>query len=129
MASRSRKRRAPLSFDWTPVADSGDGPPPLPDVRLRHTHVNLDAAGPSRSRTSHIPAPASPSKHAGPSFNSDNDDYNWNTEPAPPELTVENYPFIDPAYRHYLDLMEPSLPRRKRTVEVCKIFLLQMHIS
>jgi hypothetical protein len=122
MATRSRKRRAPLSFDWTPVADSADEPPPLPDVRLRHTHVNLDAAGPSRSRTSYISAPASPSKRAGSSFDDGHDNYNWNPDPAPPEITVENYPFLDPAYQHHLDLKEPGPPRRKRTAEVREFF-------
>jgi hypothetical protein len=90
------------------VLDDGDGLQPLPDVHLRHTHLNLDAAGPSTSRTSYISAPASPSKRAGTSVeNLDHyDDYNWNPEPPPPEITVENYPFLDPAYQEYLNQKE-----------------------
>jgi len=110
MASRSRKRRAPSSFDWTPVLDDTDEPQPLPDIRLRHTQLNLDSAGPSTSRTSYIPAPASPKKRAGPSVNDNYDNYNWNPEPAPPEINLENYPFLDPAYQHHLDLWEPGPP-------------------
>jgi hypothetical protein len=118
----SRKRRAPASFDWTPVPDHGADPQPSPDIRLRHTHINLDSAGHSTSRTSYISAPASPSKRAGTSVDDTYDSYNWNPEPPPPEINIENYPFLDPAYQHYLDLMEPGPPpRRKRTVEV--IFL------
>jgi hypothetical protein len=124
MASRPRKRRAPLSFDWTAVPDNVDEPPTLPDIRLRHTHMNLDSTGPTKSRTSYISAPASPSKRAEPSIDDTYDNYNWNPEPAPPEITIENYPFLDPAYQHYLDLQEPGPPpRRKRTTEVSRNIL------
>lgn len=73
------------------------------------------------SRTTYISAPASPSKRTEPSFDDNYDNYNWNPEPPPPEINIENYPFLDPAYQHHLDLMEPGPLRCKRTVEV--IFL------
>jgi hypothetical protein len=106
-------------FDWTPVPDHGAEPQPLLDIRLWHTHINLDSAGHSTSRTSYISAPASPSKRAEPSFDGTYNSYNWNPEPPPPKINIENYTFSDPTYQHYLDLMEPGPPlQRKRTMEV-----------
>jgi hypothetical protein len=120
MAYRNRKRRAPSSLDWTPVADS-DELPPLPNIHIRHTHLNLDPTGSSTSRTSYISAPASPSKTSNVASSQDtHDSYNWNTEPAPLEINYENYPFLDPAYQHHLDDSGPDPPqRRKRTPEAC----------
>lgn len=112
----SRKRRAPASFDWKKVSDDNE-PQAVPDIRIQHTHLNLDQSRPPSTRTSYIPSPASPSK-AGPS-NLTYDDFNWNEEPAPPEINFDNYPFLDPAYVHHLDANEPGPPRRKRTTEVC----------
>jgi hypothetical protein len=111
-----RKRRAPASFDWKRVEDD-DEPQPVPDIRIQHTHLNLDQTRPPSTRISYIPSPASPSK-AGPS-NFTYDDFNWNEEPAPPEINFDNYQFLDPAYIHHLDANEPGPPRRKRTTEVC----------
>jgi len=112
-----RKRRVPASFDWTPVLDVGDTLE-LPDIHVRHSHVHLDPLGPSSSRTTFISAPASPSKSDGPSDYYDDNDYNWNNEPAPPEINTNDFPFLDPAYTHFLDLNEPGPPRRPRTIEV-----------
>jgi hypothetical protein len=36
----------------------------------------------------------------------------------PPEINTTNYPFLDPAYVHFLDINEPGPPRWKRTTEV-----------
>jgi hypothetical protein len=114
-----QKRRAPLSFDWLPVQDDDDVPAPARDIRMRHTHLNLHESGGSSSRTSFIPAPASPAKQSvQPSYE---DDFNWNDEPAPLEINTTNYPFLDPAYQHFLDINEPGPPRRKRTTEVCSL--------
>jgi hypothetical protein len=109
-----RKRRVPRSFDWTPVAP--DTKRPLPDTRNSHTRIDLDQSGSSTSQTSYISAPASPTKILALPF--DDDDINWNNEPAPPEINTTNYPFLDPAYVHFLDVNEPGPPRRKRTTEV-----------
>ncbi len=109
----SRKRRARASFDWTPVADD-DEEPPIPDIHIRHTRLDLDVSGALSSTTKFLAAPASPikrSRHVEA-------DFAWNDEPAPPELNATNYPFMDPAYEHFLDINEPGPPRRKRTVEV-----------
>jgi hypothetical protein len=110
----TRKRRAPASFDWTPVLDDSDEDQPLPDIRIRHTRVELDESGRSSSTTSFIPAAASPAKNRRAQY----DDIDWNNEPAPLELNTANYPFLDPAYQHFLDVNEPGPPRRKRTTEV-----------
>jgi hypothetical protein len=117
--SMSRKRRAPASFEWQTVPENADEPLPQPDIRIRHSHFNLDQSGPSSSRTSYLSAPASPSKKAGP-LNYDYDDYNWNNEPVPTETNATNHAFHDhdPAYLHFLDVNEPGPPRRPRTVEV-----------
>jgi len=113
-----RKRPVPASFDWTPVLDL-DEPLQLPDIHIRHSHIDLDPVGPSSSHTRYISAPASPSKSTGPTHNyNDDDDFNWNYEPAPPEININDHPFLDPAYVHFLDINEPGPPRRPRTIEV-----------
>jgi hypothetical protein len=118
----NRKQPAPASFDWTPIPeyDDNDQPASLPDIRIRYSHIHLDQSGASSSNTTYVPAPASPSKR-NVSFNYDNDNYNWNNEPAPLEINVKNYPFLDPAYVHFLDINEPGPPRRLRTIEVCTV--------
>ena len=120
-----RKRRAPASFDWSAVPEYDDEPAPLPDIRIRHSHIHLDRSGASSSNTTYIPAPASPSKRDA-SFNYVDDNYNWNNEPAPPEINTANYPFLDPAYTHYLDINEPGPPRRPRTFEVICIVIMEV---
>jgi hypothetical protein len=107
------KRRARASFDWQPVPDDGDSAP-APDIRIKHTRFDLDESGASSSKTTYVLAPASPTKKGPMIF----DDYNWNDELAPLELNTTNYPFLDPAYEHFLDINEPGPPRRKRTTEV-----------
>jgi len=110
----SRKRRARASFDWIPVLDDNEEDQPLLDIRIQHTRVDLDESGRSSSTTSFIPAPASPAKKTRTRY----DDFDWNNEPAPLELNTANYPFLDPAYQHFLDVNEPGPPRCKRTTEV-----------
>jgi hypothetical protein len=113
----SRKRRAPASFEWNRVPDDADEDVPQADVRIRHTHHNLDHTGPSTRRTTYITAPSSPTKDSAPA--NDYHSYNWNNEPPPPIISVENYPFLDPAYKFFLDdndMQEPQeASRRKRT--------------
>lgn len=118
----TRKRRAPASFDWTAVPEYDDQPASLPDIRIRHSHLHLDQSGASSSNTIYVSAPASPSKR-NTSFDYEDDNYNWNNEPAPPEINIANYPFLDPAYTHYLDINEPGPPRHPRTVEVCTVVM------
>jgi len=110
----NRKRRARKSFDWHPVPEDGEEPASAPDIRIKHTRLDLDESGGSSSKTTYISAPASPTKKSLPFY----DDFNWNDEPAPLELNTTNYPFLDPAYQHFLDINEPGPPRRKRTTEV-----------
>jgi hypothetical protein len=112
--SRSRKRRAHASFDWIPVLDDNEEDQLPPDIHIQHTRVDLDESGQSSSTTSFVPAPASPAKKTRTRY----DDFDWNNEPAPLELNTTNYPFLDPAYQHFLDVNEPGPPRRKRTTEV-----------
>jgi len=122
----SRKRRAPL--EWAQIPDDADSlqPQPQRDIRLRHSHVNLDQSGPSSTRSTYLSAPASPSK-AGPT-NYYDDDYNWNNEPAPLGTNTLQDPYLDPAYVHYLDANEPGPPpsRRPRVVEVCTLTMVLM---
>ena len=47
-------------------------------------------------------------------------------EPAPPEINTANYPFLDPAYTHYLDINEPGPPWRPRTFEVICIVIMEV---
>jgi hypothetical protein len=109
------KRWAPL--EWAQIPDDADSLQPRPDIRLRHSHVNLDQSGPSSTRNTYLSAPASPSK-AGPT--NYYDDYNWNDEPAPLGTNTLEDSHLDPAYVHYLDVNEPGPPppRRPRVVEV-----------
>lgn len=66
----------------------------------------------------HPRAPAS-----GPTHNyNDDDDFNWTYEPAPPEININNHPFLDPAYVHFVDINEPGPPRWPRTLEDNPIF-------
>jgi hypothetical protein len=119
LAMTSRKRRAPASFEWNRVPDDADEDvPPQSNIRIRHTHHNLDHNGPSTRRTTYIHAPASPTKK--PASSNDYNSYNWNDEPPPPEISIENYPFLDPAYRFFRDdndMLEPQERRRKRTLD------------
>ena len=123
----SRKRRAPASFEWRTVPEPVVDTPPQPDVHIRHSHLNFDQSGPSSIHTSYLSAPASPSKQAGP-LDYDDDDYNWNSEPAPMETNATGQEFgdHDPAYLHFLDVNEPGPPRRPRTVEVSIIMRIKM---
>jgi hypothetical protein len=120
-----RKRRAHPSFEWQHVLEEGEDPRPGPNIRIKHTRFDLDESGPSSSRTTYLSAPASPTKLAPPIY----DNFNWNDNPAPPELNIKNYPFLDPAYQHFLDINEPGPPRRKRTTEVshCNKYLSPRH--
>jgi hypothetical protein len=113
----SRKRRAPASFEWHTVPEDEDEPQTLPDIRIKHSHVDLDTSGSSSRHTTYLSAPASPSKQAS-SSNYAHDDYFWNQEPALPKINTTTYPFLDPAYVHFLDINEPGPPRRPRTVQV-----------
>lgn len=58
MSRSTRKRTA--AFEWHSNDYSEEGPPPT--VRLRHTDISINAAGPSTMQSSYITAPASPSK-------------------------------------------------------------------
>ena len=106
------KRKAPSIFDWQRALEEGEQHP-NPDIRIKHTRFDLEESGASSSRTTYISAPASPTKSAPPVY----DDFTWNDEPPPLELNIANYPFLDPAYQHFLDINEPGPPRRKRTTE------------
>jgi hypothetical protein len=112
-----RKRKTNVSLDWAAL-DDNDEPSPAPDIRIKHTQFNLDQSGASSARTSYIPAPASPVKRARVTH----DDFNWNDEPAPPEINPMNYPFLDPAYQSFLlDNDKLMAQRRKRTTLVSKM--------
>jgi hypothetical protein len=119
-SNMSRKRQ--VQADWiTADGDSDDERHSRPSIRIKHTQFNLDISGSTSSQTSFLPAQASPRKKGATSSSTaadDYDSYNWNPDPAPPEITVENYAFLDPEYVHNLDMKEPGPPRRKRTLEV-----------
>jgi hypothetical protein len=113
----SRKRRAPASFEWSLVPDDTEENVSQANIRIRHTDHNLDHAGPSTRRTTYITAPPSPTKNSASA--DDYNSYNWNDQPPPPEINIENYPFLDPAYKFFRDdndIHEPQdSSRRKRT--------------
>ena len=119
-SNMSRKRQ--VQADWiTADDDSDDERSAWPSIRIKHTQFNLNLSGSTSTQTSFLPTQASPRKKGTTSSSTATDDYylyNWNPDPAPPEITVENYPFLDPEYVHNLDIKEPGPPRRKRTFEV-----------
>jgi hypothetical protein len=105
------KRKARFDFD-EPLDASDDEVDILPNVRLRHTAIDLREDG--RSGRMHITeGPASPRKRPAPSHPP-----TWVQEGPMPEINIQNYPFLDPAYVHHLDVNEPGPPKRHRTASV-----------
>jgi hypothetical protein len=119
-----RKRREHPSFDWTPI-DDDNKELPIPEIHIRHTRLDLDASGASSSTTRFLAAPASPAKRSCHA----EEDFSWNDMPVPLELNTTNYPLMDPAYEHFLDINEPGALRRKRTTEVSLLFVLLFGVS
>lgn len=113
----SRKRRFPVAFEWIPVYDEEDNTAPLPDIRVKHTQLNLDEIGPSITRNSHFSAPASPKKK----MNLGGPLKDLEQEPG------HELPFFfegeswDPEYVSHLDdaTVNITMTRRKRTLAVC----------
>lgn len=113
VSTKMVKRHA--DFQYYPThypSDEEDVPtkPPPPAATTTHKHVQFNSDG---NRTSYLPSLASPSKALPPPIELD---YEWFTEPAP---NFDSHPFVDPAYQHELDLMDPDLPKRKRSKSVC----------
>lgn len=122
-ANRKKRKGAPITFDWQPLAADDDPfqPTPGPDIRVSHTNIGLDPNGPSSSRISFLSAPASPAKRS--SITAQHYAFNSTTtttalqDALDPAATAE-----DPAYTHHKDLHATGAPlRRKRTAVVCII--------
>lgn len=112
----SRKRRSSRKFEWEAVPDDDHSDLPLPKIRIKHTHLNIDDTG-SSSRTSFIPAPSSPTKK-GTALGQDlYDSSTWRDEHksglCDETGTMDADEELDPAYIHHLDVNEPGPPRRK----------------
>lgn len=109
-------KRSAAHFDYDePLASSDDEADDPPIARLRHTNIELTEDGMS-GRTQYMAGPASPRKRAAPLRQP-----TWNNDGPMPEINIKNYPFLDPAYVHHLDLNEPGPPKRHRTASVCNI--------
>lgn len=120
----ARKRRARVAaLEWQTVVDDEDenfSQASRPNIRIKHTHVDLDTAGPSSRRTAFISGPASPQKRT----NDNTSVHEWVDNPPPGydlEQPIEED--LDPAYVHHLDDFEIIPRRRKRTVEVCGLYI------
>lgn len=108
-----RLKRTAIHFD-TPLSSSDDELQSQPDSTLRDTLFELLPEGRRTTRTRNIPSSASPRKkiairHAEP---------DWFNEGPPLELTLENYPFLDPDYVHFLDDIDEPPLKRVRTAFV-----------
>ena len=106
-------KRSAAHFNYDdPLASSDDELDGPPTVRLRHTNIELREDGRS-GQTQYVDGPASPRKRAEvlrpPT---------WISEGPMPEINVQNYPFLDPAYVHHLNANEPGPPKRHRTASV-----------
>lgn len=126
--------RAGSHFKFHPVADSSDeDAPPVPvvpvDTSLRHIHFNNTSRhGPSNSRNTYVAGGASPNKIPDTQPLSSRPD-DWNFEAAPPEINETNYPWLDPAYQHQMDLESHShqVPPKARTRTAAVSYLHHTH--
>ena len=116
--SNAKWASAPKSF---PDGDTNDLPPP-PKIKLRHQSFNVAASGSLTSRVSYVHANSSPKK---PSPMVGFAEINWNLDPPPKEPSVEEFPWMDPAYIHHIEDSTGLPPKRKRTAGVCDFLVSQ----
>lgn len=92
-----RKRSAAFAFD-NRLPSSDDEQPNLPGINIRDTYIEVFPNGGSSRRIRHIHNPASPQKRA-----SVPQEPTWLQDGPLPEISLEDYPFLDPAYLDFLD--------------------------
>lgn len=112
-----RKRK--LIFD-TPLLSSDEEDQNPPNIRIRDTLVNILPSGRMSAHVRHVDNPASPSKKSripreGPV---------WLEHGPQPEVSLEDYPFLDPDYEHFLDDTGDG-NKRARTASVSTSFLIR----
>ena len=114
-------KRSAAHFNYDePLASSDEDAAVQPRVRLRHTVIDLGLDESSRlRRTQHIDGPASPRKQ----IVSSRAQPTWISEGPRPDINIENYPFLDPKYVHFLNVNEPGPPKRHRTASVSSSYL------
>lgn len=128
---RTTRGTSQFKFHEVPGSSDEDEQPAAPQESLRHLHFNTsrNAAGPSRSaytarasHTTYVTGDASPIKELPVRPHSPGPDL-WNDEPGPPEINTTNYPWLDPAYQHQieLDLLSYNVPPRVRTAGVSQL--------
>ena len=130
-----KSSRAGSHFKFHAVADSSDedAPPQVPaNTALRHIHFNNSSGNSSNNaRTTYIADGASPNKAPATRPLSPGPDV-WNSESAPPEINEVNYPWLDPAYQHQMDLESHSYQvrpkQRTRTAAVSDLQLQHPYI-
>lgn len=109
-----RAAKVAPAFQFYPTSyPSDDEDPPAPSV-ARHKHIRFNNDGQVSEHHSYLASAASPAK---PNPFPEPDATQWNSEHIP---DIISHPYIDPAYQHELDLMNPDLPKRKRTKSVSR---------
>ncbi|KAF7966740.1 hypothetical protein HWV62_37241 [Athelia sp. TMB] len=104
-----RAAKVAPAFQFYPTSyPSDDEDPPAPSV-ARHKHIWFNNDGQVSEHHSYLASAVSPAK---PNPFPEPDATQWNSEHIP---DIISHPYIDPAYQHELDLMNPDLPKRKRT--------------
>lgn len=120
------KRKAPPRFDWQPsdahIKDGQNEDVPR-TVRIKHTDFHLDPSGSASTRTTFIPAPASPEKaqhnsrvdewdnEASVFGPSDQLAHGWDNGRVEDEEGDEE---VDAQYQRHLDMQEPGVERTRR---------------
>lgn len=107
------RKRTAIHFD-TPLSSSDDEHTPQPDITLRDTVLELLSEGRRLASTRHIPNTASPRKKTAIRRT----EPVWLDQGPLPELTLENYPFLDPDYVQFLDGIDEPSPKRAKTAFV-----------
>jgi len=111
MAPRLKRLKLDSRPSSPSLSDDGSSGPSS-TIHFRHTELPTPSSS-RPSRSTYLPAPASPTKPA-----IRHKDY-WNHH-GPPSANEDGYPFMDPAYIHQLDVNEPGPPKaRNRTASVC----------
>lgn len=105
------KRIARFDYD-APLSSDEDNTSLLPTIQIRDTYIDVDRTGRSKGRIRHINGPASPKKKHVANYTQPT----WIDDGPPPDFDIDAYPFLDPAYVHFLDDLGSA--KRKRTASV-----------
>jgi hypothetical protein len=127
MSIDERRRGARLNFHPMGCVPSdeedADDTPQTTLTSLRHSRFNMHPhKGLPGSRNSYLTGIASPEKVALPSQAPI-----WNEDPPLPEIDETFYPWLDPAYVHQRDTMDPEPATRRRTESV-SLYVSDVHL-